>query len=92
MTRIAESVCEKIDVLQEEYSSPSFNHMAELLLTQMVELVNTEPEKRTLPAVCAALDAIRSRRPLLKGSSSKVDQAAHAIVTQAAALSKGAKR
>ena len=92
MTRIAESVCEQIDRLQLEYDSPSFNHMAELLLTQMVALVNTKPEERTLPAVCVALDALRARRPLLASPSSKVDQAANAIVTQAAALAKGAKR
>lgn len=91
-TRIAESICEKIDLLQAEYSSPSFNHMAELLLSQMIELVNMDPEKRTLPAVCAALDAIRARRPLLKAPSSRVDQAANTIVAQAAALSKGVKR
>ena len=91
-TRIAETICEKIDLLQSEYSSPSFNHMAELLLTQMIELVNAKPEERTLPAVCAALDAIRARRPLLKSPNSTVDQAANAILKQAAAAVKGAKR
>lgn len=91
-TRIAEPICEKIDKLQAEYGSNSFNHMCEMLLNQMIELIDEEPERRTLPAVCAALDAIRARRPLLKSPNSKVDQAANAIVTQAAALAKGVKR
>jgi len=66
--------------------------MCELLLTEMISLINSDVEKRTLPAVCAALDGIRARRPLLKAPSSKVDQAVSSAVAHALAAAKAAKK
>ena len=55
--------------------------MAELLLAQMCDLVETPPESRTVPPIALALDAVSGARPSL---NSKAELSPEAVADLAA--------
>lgn len=58
--RISVSLLERASVLAREFQGVSTTAFVDMCLTQMLDLIETEPHKRQLPRVAAIADAVRA--------------------------------
>lgn len=91
--KIERALRDRIATLQgDHFPSSSVNSLAEVALSQMITLLEAEPDERVLPELLAQVDAIRANRARRPGMHSVINSPGAAVAMHAAEIAVATSR